>query len=450
MLLNGAAVLAFLFWICVTLWRQVAPDPGHIAFGNKVRALAIGGLHGPLLVAVPILGLVIVGAVAPSYLISVALIGVSATIGLRRLTIVIRGTALGRLYRPPGRRVAGATDEIPDPIVRAKPRQIRVPKPIDSECNNDQQAAEPVELHISFAISRNADQNEAALLAIRAVTAMKQTRATQAPTCLQRQTADGGAILDIRFRVCDVRRGQEHVLDEVESRLWDLLHESRIPFAIRPRHPGPTIALGRVAPRCSPQRRRCRAWSPPQFGALSSPASHPTEVDFIGSLAMTDALPGVEVEISVRGVYELPKATGALNEGAAVSWDNSAHNICAPGSGKFPIGVAVRAEGSSRRHLQGEARSQGEGEIARGNRRGCFAIEEPYLCVYKTANASSIYCYVLLSRIRVLYDDKNMPFGFSGNGCNKLGVPPRRTRIFCAFLSPRRNSDCCWLSYANP
>jgi hypothetical protein len=26
---------------------------------------------------------------------------------------------------------------------------------------------------------------------------------------------------------------------------------------------------------------------PPQFGALSSPASHPTEVDFIGSLAMT-------------------------------------------------------------------------------------------------------------------------------------------------------------------
>jgi hypothetical protein len=31
----------------------------------------------------------------------------------------------------------------------------------------------------------------------------------------------------------------------------------------------------------------CRAWSPPQFGARSSPASHPTEFDFIGSLAMT-------------------------------------------------------------------------------------------------------------------------------------------------------------------
>ena len=237
MLLNGAAVLAFIFWIGVTVWRQVGRDPRlHTAFGDKVRALAIGALHRPLLVAVLILGLVVAGAVAPGYLIPAALIGVGGTIGLRRLTVVIRGTALGRLYRAHGRRVAGASGEIPDPIARAKPRQIRLPKPIDTECNKDQQAEEPVELRISFAISRHADRNEAALLAIRAVTAMKQTRATRAPTCLQRQTADGGAILDIRFRVCDVRRGQEHVLDEAESRLWDLLHESRIPFAIRPRH----------------------------------------------------------------------------------------------------------------------------------------------------------------------------------------------------------------------
>ena len=237
MLLNAAAVLALIFWISVTVRRQVGRDPWlHTAFGDTVGAFAIEALHWPLLVAVLILGLVIAGAVAPSYLISAALIGVSAIIGLRRLTVVIRGTALGRLYRAHGRRVAGASGEIPDPIARAKPRQIRVPKPIDTECNKDQQAEEPAELRISFAISRHADRNEAALLAIRAVTSMKQTRVTQAPTCLQRQTADGGAILDIRFRVCDVRRGQEHVLDEAESRLWDLLHESRIPFAIRPRH----------------------------------------------------------------------------------------------------------------------------------------------------------------------------------------------------------------------
>jgi hypothetical protein len=234
MLLNGAAVLAFLFWIGVTVWRQVGRDPP--AFGDKVRALTVGALHRPLLVTVLILGFVVAGAVAPAYLIPAALIGVGGTIGLRRLTVVVRGTALGRHYRAHRCRVAGASGEIPDPIARAKPRQIRLPKPIDTECNKDQQAEEPAELRISFAISRHADGNEAALLAIRAVTAMKQTRATQAPTCLQRQTADGGAILDIRFRVCDVRRGQEHVLDEAESRLWDLLHESRIPFAIRPRH----------------------------------------------------------------------------------------------------------------------------------------------------------------------------------------------------------------------
>jgi hypothetical protein len=236
-LLNGAAVLAFLFWIGFTVWRQVGRDPWlHTAFGDKVRALTIGALHRPLLLTVLTLGLVIVVATAPSYLISVALIGVSATIGLRRLTEVIRGTALGRLYRAHGCRVAGASSEILDPIARTKPRPMRPPEPIGTECNKDQQAEEPAELRISFAISRHADWNEAALLAIRAVTAVKQTRGTQAPTCMQRPTADGGAILDIRFRVCDVRRGQEHVLDEAESRLWDLLHESRIPFAIRPRH----------------------------------------------------------------------------------------------------------------------------------------------------------------------------------------------------------------------
>ena len=186
-----------------------------------------------MLVAVLILGLVIVGAVAPSYLISVALIGVSATIGLRRLTVIFRGTALGRLYRAHGRRVTGANCKVPDPIARAKPQRVRPPKPIDIECNKDQEAEEFAELRISFTISPQADRNEAARLAIRAVTTTKQTRATQPPTCLQLQTADGGAILDIRFQVCDVRIGQEHVLDEIESRLWDLLHESGIPFAIR-------------------------------------------------------------------------------------------------------------------------------------------------------------------------------------------------------------------------
>ena len=90
-------------------------------------------------------------------------------------------------------------------------------------------------LRISFVLSRHTDQNEAACLAIEAVTGMRQTHPTPAPTCLRRQTVDGGAILDVLFHVRDVRRGSEHVLDEAESRLWDLLHEHRIPYALRPR-----------------------------------------------------------------------------------------------------------------------------------------------------------------------------------------------------------------------
>jgi predicted RecA/RadA family phage recombinase len=46
-------------------------------------------------------------------------------------------------------------------------------------------------------------------------------------------------------------------------------------------------------------------------------------------------------------VFELPKASGQINEGAAVSWDNSAHNVVAPGSGKYPIGCAVQAAGTN-------------------------------------------------------------------------------------------------------
>ena len=89
-----------------------------------------------------------------------------------------------------------------------------------------------MELHISFVILRHSDQDEAARLAIQAVTGMSQAEATPAPTCLRRQPADGGAILDLRFHVRNVRRGSEHVLDEAESRLWDLLHEHWIPYTL--------------------------------------------------------------------------------------------------------------------------------------------------------------------------------------------------------------------------
>ena len=59
-----------------------------------------------------------------------------------------------------------------------------------------------------------------------------------------------------------------------------------------------------------------------------------------------DAGSGDEVEVTLTGVWQLSKATGQLNEHAVVSWDNSAHNVVAPGSGKFPIGTATAAAGA--------------------------------------------------------------------------------------------------------
>ena len=235
MLLNSA-VLAFLLWVGVTVSRQFGRDPRlHIAFWDKVRALTGGALRRSLLVLLVILGLVVASSLAPAYLIPAALIGVGGTIALRRLTVVVRGTVVRRLDPVKRARFTRASGAIRVPIAGAKPWQIRLPRLIDTGCDTGQETEEPMALRISFVISRHTDQNEAACLAIEAVTGMRQTHATPAPTCLRRQTVDGGAILDVLFHVRDVRRGSEHVLDEAESRLWDLLHEHRIPYALRPR-----------------------------------------------------------------------------------------------------------------------------------------------------------------------------------------------------------------------
>jgi predicted RecA/RadA family phage recombinase len=62
-----------------------------------------------------------------------------------------------------------------------------------------------------------------------------------------------------------------------------------------------------------------------------------------------DAISGSEVEVTLVGVWELPKATGAITESAIVWWDNTTnHNVvAASAAGLFPIGVAVQAAGSS-------------------------------------------------------------------------------------------------------
>ena len=61
-----------------------------------------------------------------------------------------------------------------------------------------------------------------------------------------------------------------------------------------------------------------------------------------------DAAQTEEVEIAVVGVFELPKASGQINEGAQVWWETSPGNVVnATQAGAFPIGVAVRAAGTN-------------------------------------------------------------------------------------------------------
>jgi predicted RecA/RadA family phage recombinase len=65
-------------------------------------------------------------------------------------------------------------------------------------------------------------------------------------------------------------------------------------------------------------------------------------------ICATDAAQTEEVEIALTGVFELPKASGQINEGAAVWWDTDDSNVVnASGAGLYPIGVAVAAAGSS-------------------------------------------------------------------------------------------------------
>jgi predicted RecA/RadA family phage recombinase len=65
-------------------------------------------------------------------------------------------------------------------------------------------------------------------------------------------------------------------------------------------------------------------------------------------ICATDAAEAAEVEIAIVGVFELPKASGQINEGAAVWWNATNGEVSnVTGSGFYPIGVAVRAAGSS-------------------------------------------------------------------------------------------------------
>jgi predicted RecA/RadA family phage recombinase len=67
-------------------------------------------------------------------------------------------------------------------------------------------------------------------------------------------------------------------------------------------------------------------------------------VGAIFGVAAYDALAGAEVECSVEGVFNLPKAAGALAQGALVYWSVSPAGVA--GSGAKLIGVTTKAAAS--------------------------------------------------------------------------------------------------------
>ena len=69
----------------------------------------------------------------------------------------------------------------------------------------------------------------------------------------------------------------------------------------------------------------------------------------VGSLfgvAMTTVANGAEGEFATEGVFVLPKASGALSQGAKVYWDNTNKVVTGTATGNTLIGCAIRAAAS--------------------------------------------------------------------------------------------------------
>jgi predicted RecA/RadA family phage recombinase len=85
---------------------------------------------------------------------------------------------------------------------------------------------------------------------------------------------------------------------------------------------------------------------------LVAPAGGVTSGDgvLIGSLfgvASKTAAEGETVTIATTGVFDLPKlASAVIAAGDPVAWDNTAKQVNAPATGRYPIGIAIEAAGN--------------------------------------------------------------------------------------------------------
>ncbi len=72
-----------------------------------------------------------------------------------------------------------------------------------------------------------------------------------------------------------------------------------------------------------------------------------TLIGALFGVAVGNAPEGQPFTLATKGVYDLPKRLSAtFATCGAVSWDISAKRCDAPGSGRYPVGVAVEAAGN--------------------------------------------------------------------------------------------------------
>ncbi len=62
------------------------------------------------------------------------------------------------------------------------------------------------------------------------------------------------------------------------------------------------------------------------------------------AVAITSAVSGNQLACSICGVYELPKAAGAISQGVKIYWDDTAKNITTTSTNNKQIGYAWTAQ----------------------------------------------------------------------------------------------------------
>jgi hypothetical protein len=230
LMLKGVALLATFIWVGVT----ASPNDTRGRSGWASAAEVGYGLAGevarkPLLMILVILGLGLTNTVWFIILAVAALTGMSAVFGVRKVRAWLDARAIRRSGRAEFTHGADASN-VPRGVTWRFGGRGKIPAASDwPECGG-----RPVELHIRVSLASRVDVNAATDLSLQALITMRQTLKEPAPVCLKRSCVGGGALLDLRFHVLDLRRGKEHLLSDARSNLWDVFHQHRIAFGFQP------------------------------------------------------------------------------------------------------------------------------------------------------------------------------------------------------------------------